>query len=227
MVSFEIVSHLINFTNIALAVYNCTNIALPVYIRSPAAYEALKSFGIFQLPCRSTLQAYTGAFLHESGANSTCIEKQVADFVLHCQKRILDGKKESKKDGVLIFDEVKVISRLMWNSRSQTLLGLSMRPEEMASLDDIYQMADNSCAAQTSHILHARDLTSDFDIVGPYFTSDSTIDSKFTLCVMETIKLFQLHGLSTSLLVCDGASSNLSLIKATHGFSGVYPIFKG
>ena len=221
MVSFKnIVSHLINFTNIALA----------VYIRSPAAYEALKSFGILQLPCRSTLQAYTGAFLYEPGANSTCIEKQVAEFVLHCQKRVLDGKKESKKDGVLIFDEVKVISRLMWNSRSQTLIGLSMRPEEMASLGDIYQMADNSCAAQTSHILQFlwRDLTSDFDIVGPYFTSDSTINSKFTLsCVMEAIKLFQLHGHSTSLLVCDGASSNLSLIKATHGFSGVYPIFKG
>ena len=88
MVSFKnIVSHLINFTNIALA----------EYIRSPAAYEALKSFGILQLPCRSTLQAYTGAFLHEPGANSTCIEKQVAEFVLHCQKRVLDGKKESKK----------------------------------------------------------------------------------------------------------------------------------
>ena len=221
MVSFKnIVSHLVNFTNIALA----------VYIRSPAAYEALKSFGILQLPCRSTLQAYTGAFLYEPGANSTCIEKQEAEFVLHCQKRVLDGKKESKKDGVLIFDEVKVISRLMWNSRSQTLIGLSMRPEEMASLGDIYQMADNSCAAQTSHILQFlwRDLTSDFDIVGPYFTSDSTINSKFTLsCVMEAIKLFQLHGHSTSLLVCDGASSNLSLIKATHGFSGVYPIFKG
>ena len=139
----------------------------------------------------------------------------------------LRWKEGIKKDGVLISDEVKVISRLMWNSRSQTLIGLSMRPEEMASLGDIYQMADNSCAAQTSHILQFlwRDLTSDFDIVGPYFTSDSTINSKFTLsCVMETI---QLHGLSTSLLVCDGASSNLSLIKATHGFSGVHPIFKG
>ena len=36
----------------------------------------------------------------------------MAQFVLHCQ-RVLEGKKESKGDGVLIFDEVKVISRLM------------------------------------------------------------------------------------------------------------------
>ena len=116
-----------------------TIIALAVYIRSPAAYEALKSFNILQLPCRSTLQAYTGVFLHEPGANSSCIEKQVAQFVLHCQRIKSEGKKESKKDGVLIFDEVKIISRLMWNSRSQTLIGLSMRKEEMASLGDIFQ----------------------------------------------------------------------------------------
>ena len=41
-------------------------------------------------------------------------------------------------DGVLIFEEIKVISRLMWNSRSQ-IIGLSMTHEEMASLADNLQ----------------------------------------------------------------------------------------
>ena len=41
--------------------------ALAVFVRSPAAYEALKGFGLMQLPSRSTLQAYTGAFLDEAG----------------------------------------------------------------------------------------------------------------------------------------------------------------
>lgn len=80
--------------------------ALAVFVRSPAAYEALKSFNILQLPSRATLQAYTGAFLHESGANN---EYQVAQFLLHCQQRKENGK-ESHKVGVLIFDEVKVIN---------------------------------------------------------------------------------------------------------------------
>uniref|UniRef100_A0A1X7UA58 Uncharacterized protein n=1 Tax=Amphimedon queenslandica TaxID=400682 RepID=A0A1X7UA58_AMPQE len=82
---------------------------------------------------------------------------------------------------------------IMWNKRSQTLIGLSMRLEGMASLGDIYQTADNSCAAQTGNILQflCRDLTSKFDIVGPYFTSDSTIDSKFTLSCVS----YMLHGL--------------------------------
>ena len=100
----------------------------------------------------------------------------------------------------------------------------------MASLSDIFQTHQGDYPAQNDHILQFlwRDLTSDFGIVGPYFTSNGTFDSKVTLsCVLETIKLFQLHGLSTSLLVCDRASSNLSLIKATHEVSGVYPILKG
>ena len=106
-----------------------------------------------------------------------------------------------------------------------------MTHEEMASLADIYKtICDNGYAAQTTHILQFfwRDLTSDYDIIGPYFMSAGTVDSNFTLsCVLDTIKLFQRHGLSTSLLVCDGETSNLSLIKATHGFSGAYPILRG
>ena len=142
-----------------------------MYVRSPAAYEALKSFNILQLPSRATLQAYTGAFLHEPGANSACIKDQVAQFILHCQQLQKEGKKESQKDGVLIFDEVKVISQLMWNSRSQKLIGLCMNHTEQSSLADVYQLLDGNAAQQTSYILQFlwRDLTSSFDIIGPYF----------------------------------------------------------
>lgn len=205
------------------------NVALAIYVRSPAAYEALKSFRLLQLPARSTLQAYTGAFLHEPGISRDCIDDQLAKFILYCDQRKKEGKMESKKDGVLIFDEVKVISRLMWNSRSQTMIGLSMTRAEMSSLADIYQTIDEP-VSQTEYILQFlwRDLTSDYDIIGPYFTSPKTMDSKFIVsCVLDTIKLFHLKGLLTSLLVCDGASSNLTSIKATHGHFGVYPIRKG
>ena len=80
---------------------------------------------------------------------------------------------------------------------------------------------------QTSYILQFlwRDLTSEFDIVGPYFTNPSTMENKFVMvCIMETIKLFQFHGIKTSLLVCDGASPNVSVIKRSHGHSGAYSV---
>ena len=43
------------------------SLALAVFVRSSAAYEALKSFNILQLPSRATLQAYTGAFFDNPG----------------------------------------------------------------------------------------------------------------------------------------------------------------
>ncbi|XP_065894969.1 uncharacterized protein [Dysidea avara] len=94
-------------------------IALAVFVRSPAAYEALKSFNILQLPSRSTLQAYTGAFLHEAGAAAESIAKQVEMYAASVAKCKKEGKLTPQSDGTLIFDEVKVVSGLIWNSRSQ------------------------------------------------------------------------------------------------------------
>ena len=203
-------------------------LALAVYTRSPAAYEALKSFGILQLPSRSTLQAYTGAFMHEPGASSQCIERQVARYVIFKEQCREAGKQEPKSDGVLIFDEVKVACQLMWNSRSHQLMGLAMTHQELSSLNDIYRLLkEPDSAQQTSYILQFlwRDLTSEFDIVGPYFTTSSSMEGKFVIaCVLETVKLFQFYGMKTSLLVCDGASSNVSAIKASHKHNGVYSV---
>ena len=201
-----------------------------MYTRSPAAYEALKSFGIIQLPSKSTLQSYTGAFMHEPGARKQCIANQVARYVLFKEQCRQSGKQEPKSDGVVIFDEVKVACQLMWNSRSHQLMGLAMTHKELPSLNDIYRLfKEPESAQQTSYILQFlwRDLTSEFDIVGPYFTASSTMDCKFvTACILDTIKLFQFHGLKTSLLVCDGASSNVSAIKKSHGHTGAYSIKK-
>ena len=63
----------------------------------------------------------------------------------------------------------------MWNSQNHRIIGLAM------SSDD-----------QSSFLW--RDLTSSFDIVGPFFTSHGTIEGKFVCaCAMETIKLFQVQ----------------------------------
>ena len=201
---------------------------MALYLRSPAAYEALKSFKILQLPCQSTLKAYTGAFMHDPGARSDCILDQVTHYVAFKEHCVKSGKQEPKADGVLIFDEVKVACQLLWNSRNNTLMGLAMTSKDQASLNDVYKLLkDADDSKQTSYILQFlwRDLTSEYDIVGPYFTSSSTVDAKFVMsCVFETIRLFQFHRLKTSLVVCDGASSNISAIKASHRFHGAYSV---
>ena len=52
-------------------------------------------------------------------------------------------KLKPKSTGVLIFDEVKVVSSLMWNSRSHQIVGLAMTEEVQASLHDVFQLFDN------------------------------------------------------------------------------------
>ena len=68
-----------------------------------------------------------------------------------------------------------------------------------------------------------RDLTSSFDVVGSYYCSSGALECKFIIgVVLETIKIFHVFEFETRLLVCDGASSNLSAIKQTMGVSGVF-----
>ena len=206
-------------------------LALAVFIRSPAAYEALKSYNVLQLPSRSTLQSYTGAFLHEPGASSHSIAHQAEAFQVFRAEKLKKGEHEPQADGVLIFDEVKVVSSLLWNSRSQKIVGLAMTIEDQASLHDIYRTLDGTeSTQQMSYILQFlwRDLTSSFDIVGPYFTCCGSLASKFILaCVLETLRLFQMYGFRTSILVCDGAAANLTTIKATMGVHGAFGVKQG
>ena len=117
----------------------------------------------------------------------------------------------------------------VWNSRSQTLSGLAMTNKDLSSLTDVYctYLEQPDSPNQTSYILQFlwRDLTSNYDIVGPYFTCSESVDGKFIYaCLFETLRLFQTHGLKTSLLVCDGCPANLSTIKLSHGYCGAYSV---
>lgn len=169
--------------------------------------------------------------------NDVCIicisgecEKRIAEAASQ-YKLLQEEKKKSGQllpegDGVLIFDEVKVIARLLWNSRSQKMVGIAMSYEELSCLHDVYQaLSSDELTKSTTYMLQFlwRDLTSYFDIVGPYYSSGGSFDSKFIIgVVLDTVKYFHLYGFQTSLLVCDGASCNLTAIKSTMGISGVF-----
>jgi len=103
-----------------------------------------------------------------------------------------------------------------------------MTNKDIASLNDIYRvLKEPDSPGQTSYILQFlwRDLTSSYDIVGPYFTAKESVDAQFIQsCVLETINLFQKYRLRTSLIVCDGSPANLTTIKFTHGHSGAYSV---
>ena len=68
----------------------------------------------------------------------------------------------------------------------QKLVGLSMNRSYLSSLADIFRFLENDNVEQTSYILQFlwRDLTSEFDIIGPYFTCSKSLESKYPfLCL--------------------------------------------
>jgi hypothetical protein len=96
-----------------------------------------------------------------------------------------------------------------------------MSAEDFVSLYDVYEglQEDDKCQ-KTAYILQFlwRDLSSDFDIVGPYFNCSSSIETlSFHAMVIRTMLVFSQFCFGVRALLCDGASSNLSLLKLLCG----------
>ena len=199
--------------------------ALAVYTRSPAAYETLKGVDILKLPNVSSLKAFTGSNLEAPGDIQKRLSQSYDDYQTLIQTKKEQGGKLPIGEGALIFDEVKVAMKVSWNSRNEELVGLAMSSSEMQTLQDVYESVDaDSKTQKTAYVLQTlwRDLTSEFDIIGPYYTSASGLKSKFLLpCVMDAIYQFHRFAFETS-VICDGASANLSLLKVLCGREGAY-----
>lgn len=87
----------------------------------------------------------------------------------------------------------------------------------MASLHDVYEELDpNRKKMRTSYVLQFlwRDLTSEFDVIGPYYSSNDGMKHKFVMtCLLHTINSLHLYGFETNIVVLDGASTNLAAMK--------------
>ena len=107
-------------------------------------------------------------------------------------------------------------------------VGHAMTADDMSSLQDVYDELRAPKSVKASYIMQFlwRDLTSDFDVIGPYFSSGRGMECKYIIsCLMTTIHSFHIYGFKTMAVVCDGASANLKAIKyLTTKESGAYGI---
>ena len=83
------------------------------------------------------------------------------------------------------------IVQVVWNSKNNRIVGLAMSPDELQSLHDVFQVLEEDSRTQkASYVLQFlwRDISSDFDVVGPHFTSDKSLEAKFlAACVLDTM----------------------------------------
>ncbi len=136
---------------------------------------------------------------------------------MYTEEQVQRGKPKPLGEGILIFDEVKVTGKVKWSSKSNKFYGLEMTKDEFPYLDDIYETLDPEYKPKPAQYMLQflwRDLTSDFDVVGPYYSTHESFDHKFIIsCVMETMRIFHAYDFLVVGLVCDGASPNLAAIK--------------
>ena len=84
----------------------CTYTTIAALACSPSAYNALRGFGILQLPCTNSLKSYTSFNLEAPGIHEERISyaREVYDSMVAEKKR--KGQLVPLSEGVLIFDEV-------------------------------------------------------------------------------------------------------------------------
>jgi hypothetical protein len=79
--------------------------------------------------------------------------------------------------------------------------GYAVSSRDFSSLHDVYEGADDSEACQkNTYMLQFlwRDMTSDVDVIGPYFTLSSTIESQSLYSVVTyTMLAFSKYGFNT------------------------------
>ena len=111
----------------------------------------------------------------------------------------------------------QVQSKIVWNSADSKIIGYAMSSSDFASLHDVYEGLDEEeCCQPTSYMMQFlwRDLSSDFDVVGPYFSLASSIEAQYLHSIVtKTMLVFQQFGFHIRGLLCDGASSNLAVLK--------------
>lgn len=121
-----------------------------------------------------------------------------------------------------------MIGKVALNMKNEKFLGLAMNEKEMHNLHDIFQTLQSTDPVPAEYILQFlwRDITSSYDIIGPYFSLKATIDHPVVVeTLMETMRALSNLGLKTACVVCDGASSNLAAIKLlTCGQKGAYGV---
>ena len=200
--------------------------ALAVFSRSPAAFESIRQLGILQLPSASSLQPYLSAHRHDPGANEEYLELQHKLYTQHVEESVKRGQMKPTKDGILIFDEVRVQSGIVWNSKNNQILGIAMSSDDLSSLHDIYSSITDDEKVKATHYVPQfiwRDLSSKFDVVGPYYTSKGGFDAQFTMaCVHDTMYHLAAFNFNVLALIGDGASWNHSLFKHLCGHKGKF-----
>ena len=168
-------------------------------------YDQLRSSGFLQLPCKSTLNLYTGFTDIRSSYNPDIIRKHATDL------KVTELKSFEKCCGIM-FDEMKVKSGLVFSRNTGQLVGfteLGQISEEISVLERSLEGALKEKPLATHMLcIMIRGYFKHFNLpIGLYPTNSVDAEQLFTI-IWEAVHVVEAIGLHVHSFVSDGASAN-------------------
>ena len=169
---------------------------LSLHAKSPAAYKELQESGILVLPSQRTLRDYRNFFKPKPGFNAENIE------------RLKDLSKEYfdiQRYVVLSFDEMKIQSKLVFDKRSNELIGFVDLGEE--KVNEAFCSTDELATHALAFLV--RGVATDLKYTLAYFLAKDVTSYQFMSLLWKAVCVLEL---ACNLWICaaisDGASPN-------------------
>ena len=177
---------------------------LALAIKSPAAYDGFKS--VLHLPSRRRLRDYKNVIRPQAGFSSQVIQELIS------QTKKFSG---IQRNIVLLFDEMKVQSNLVFDKTTNELIGfvdLGDPNVNYATLDNIDQLA--------THVLvfYVRGLATELKFSFAYFATTGVTSYQIMPLFWKAVSLLEIScNLQVVATVSDGASFNRKFYKMHRG----------
>lgn len=182
---------------------------LSLAAKSPSCYEELRKSGVLVLPSQRTLRDYRNSIRPKSGFQKNVIEelKSLTDMYFDVQRYV-----------VLLFDEMKIKSNLVFDKITGELIGyvdLGDPDVNFATLEELDEVATHAL------VFLIRGVCTELKFSLAYFSTNGVTSSQLMPLFWEAVAILELScNLWVIAATSDGASPNRSFYKMHEGLDG-------
>ena len=182
---------------------------IALHAKSPSAYRLIHNSKFLVLPNEQTLRDYTQYTKPSSGINSVVMNRIYQDIGLE--------KLDHARNVVLMYDEVRIQSGLVYSRASGQLVGF-------ADLDkmnnDMLNLANPGVSPSTAtHVIAfmVRSLTGKFKAVVAHYPTNQVTGWQLYNTIWKVVRWVEYGGLKVRALVSDGATPNRKFYRMHRG----------
>ena len=182
---------------------------LSLAAKSPSCYEELRKSGVLVLPSQRTLRDYRNSIRPKSGFQENVIAelKSLTDMYFDVQRYV-----------VLLFDEMKIMSNLVFDKITGELTGyvdLGDPDVNFATLEELDEVATHAL------VFLIRGVCTELKFSLAYFSTNGVTSSQLMPLFWEAVAILELScNLWVIAATSDGASPNRSFYKMHEGLDG-------